>query len=177
MIPELETERLRLRGWSEADFDAFAAIYADETQARWIGGACGREDARRRFAGTLGHWTAHGYGLWALEAKGDGRFVGWAGLWKHKAWPEPEIGWALVREAQGRGLATEAASRAREHAYEVLGWTTAISMICTPNQASIAVAGRLGARREHVTMFREIETGIFRYPDRNGNITLKTYSN
>ena len=80
MIPLLETERLRFRAWNAADFEPFAAIYADEAHARYIGGACERDEAWRRLAGVIGHWTLRGYGLWALEAKRDGSFVGWAGL-------------------------------------------------------------------------------------------------
>jgi RimJ/RimL family protein N-acetyltransferase len=173
MIPLLETERLRFRAWNAADFEPFAAIYADEAHARYIGGACERDEAWRRLAGVIGHWTLRGYGLWALEAKRDGSFVGWAGLWNPEGWPEPEVGWTLVPAAHGLGLATEAALRARAYAYDNLGWTTAVSLISLPNQASVAVAERLGARMERTMMFREIETGIFRHPDKTGNLTFR----
>jgi RimJ/RimL family protein N-acetyltransferase len=68
MIPLLETERLRFRAWNAADFEPFAAIYADEADARYIGGACERDEACRRLAGVIGHWTLRGYGLWAQAA-------------------------------------------------------------------------------------------------------------
>jgi len=173
MIPVLETERLRLREWRAADFEPFAAIYGDEAQARYIGGACGRNDAWRRMAAFAGHWTLRGYGLWALEAREGGAFQGWSGLWNPEGWIEPEIGWALAPGAQGQGLAGEAAARARAYAYDILGWTTAISLIAMPNQRSIALAERLGARLERTLMFRDVETGIFRHPDKNGNLTFK----
>jgi len=173
MIPHLVTERLHLRAWKDTDFEPFAALYADEAGARYIGGACERDEAWRRLAATIGHWTLRGYGLWALEAKRDSAFVGWAGLWNPEGWPEPEIGWTLVAAARGQGLATEAAQRARAFAYDDLGWTTAISLISLPNQASVAVAERLGARMERTMMFRETETGIFRHPDRDGNISFR----
>jgi RimJ/RimL family protein N-acetyltransferase len=173
LIPHLETDRLLLRAWKAADFEPFAAIYADEAEARFIGGGCDRDEAWRRLATTISHWTLRGYGLWALETKRNGAFVGWAGLWNPEGWPEPEVGWTLVPAARGQGLATEAALRARAYAYESLGWTTAISLIALPNQASVAVAERFGARMERAIMFREIETGIFRHPDRNGNISFR----
>ena len=90
-----------------------------------------------------------------------------------EGWPETEIGWTLVPAARGQGLATEAALRARAYAYDNLGWTTAVSLISLSNQASVAVAERLGARAERTMLFRETETGIFRHPDRNGNLTFK----
>lgn len=50
--------------------------------------------------------------------------------------------------ATGNGFATEAALTARAHAYDVLGWDTAISQIDPQNEASKAVARRLGASYE-----------------------------
>jgi RimJ/RimL family protein N-acetyltransferase len=172
MIPTLETERLKLRAWGEADFEAYAEIYADDVHARYIGGACSRNDAWRRMAAFVGHWVLRGYGLWALEGRTDGAFKGWAGLWNPEGWPEPEVGWGLVASARGQGIATEAASRARLYAYETLGWTTAISLIVMANLPSIRVAERLGARLERTLNFRDFETGVFRHPDARKKRTL-----
>lgn len=175
MIPVVETERLRLRGWGAADFEPYAALYGDEATMRHLGGACDRETAWTHFSATVGYWTLRGYGLWAVEIKDAPGLIGWAGLWNPEGWPEPEIGWALAPAARGRGFATEAALRARTWAYENAGWTTAVSLIAMPNQASIAVAERLGARMERTMMFREVETGIFRHPDKSGNLTFKRH--
>ena len=38
VIPVLETERLVLREWREEDFEPFAALYADQEDARFVGG-------------------------------------------------------------------------------------------------------------------------------------------
>ena len=93
----------------------------------------------------LGHWLLRGFGNWALEEKSTGVFVGWCGLWFPEGFPEPEVGWGLMRDKHGRGYATEAAMRARAYAYETLGWKTAISLIGRDNHRSIRVAERLGA--------------------------------
>jgi RimJ/RimL family protein N-acetyltransferase len=173
MIPVLETERLILRGSREADLDAVAAVFADEASARYIGGVCTRDETWGRIACGLGHWHLRGYGMWTLEGKADGAFKGWVGLWNPQGWLEPEIGWTLAPAARGRGFATEAANRARRYAYEILRWATAMSLIAMANQPSITVAERLGARLERTLMFRDVETGIFRHPDLNGNLTFK----
>ena len=96
----------------------------------------------------VGHWHLKGFGLWVVEEKASRRFAGRVGLWSPPSWPEAEIGWALVERCEGKGYATEAAFRAREHAFGALGWTTAVSYIAAENVASKRVAARLGARRE-----------------------------
>jgi RimJ/RimL family protein N-acetyltransferase len=164
MIPELETGRLTMRGWREADFFGFAAIRTDERQARDISGAVSRVEAWRRLAAIIGHWTLRGYGFWALEARATGNFVGYAGLCNPEGWPEQKVGWALVRQALGRGYATEAAERARAYAYAGLGWATAISYIAFQNKPSIRVAERLGARLESTSSYRDAAFGVFRHP-------------
>ena len=87
MIPVLETERLRLRGWTAADFDVLVDFYADENLTRYVGGTSDRWDGWRRFSAMAGHWALRGYGLWAVEAKVDRRLVGWCGLLSPEGWP------------------------------------------------------------------------------------------
>jgi RimJ/RimL family protein N-acetyltransferase len=115
-------------------------------------------------AAVVGHWSLRGYGTWAVEDRATGAYVGWCGLWFPEGWPEPELGYALVRAAQGRGLATEAALAARAFAYETLGWSTLISFIDLRNQSSQRVAERLGARCESTRLLRGMEGGIYRHP-------------
>lgn len=164
MIPVLETERLRLRGWMAADFDVLVGFYADEELTRYVGGASDRWDGWRRFSAMVGHWALRGHGLWAVEAKDDSRLVGWCGLLSPEGWPEPEIGWSLFAGEHGRGYATEAALRARDYAYRDLGWTTLMSLVHPDNRPSIRVAERLGARFEKSFVIRGTEVGIYRHP-------------
>ncbi|MEO0992817.1 MAG: GNAT family N-acetyltransferase [Pseudomonadota bacterium] len=146
-IPVLETERLRLRAPSEDDMAAEVAFYASE-RSRFVGGPIGRDLVWRGLAGQLGHWVLRGYGMWAVEEIETGIYCGSVGPWYPDGWPEPEIGWALVDGAEGRGIAREAAEAARRYAYGTLGWTTAISLIDPANARSIALAERMGARFE-----------------------------
>jgi RimJ/RimL family protein N-acetyltransferase len=166
-IPTLETERLRLRPWRDEDIGPFAEFCASEGTARFVGGVCGPDDAWRRMALFLGHWTLRGYGNWALEEKSSARFIGYCGLWNPHGWLEPEIMWALMAEAQGCGFATEAARRARGYAYRELGWRTAISCIATDNLPSQRVAARLGASLEKSAEVRGYAVGIYRHPAPN----------
>jgi RimJ/RimL family protein N-acetyltransferase len=163
-IPVLETERLRLRGWRGEDHAPFAAFCADEATARFLGGACGPNEAWWRMANQIGHWVLRGYGSWVLEERASGQWVGYSGLWNPHGWPEPEVMWGLAATAQGRGYATEAARCARDHAYRQLGWTTVISCIAPDNAASQRVAQRLGATLERSIELRGRTVGIYRHP-------------
>jgi RimJ/RimL family protein N-acetyltransferase len=164
MGPVLETERLRMRPWREADHPAYAAFLADEESAHFIGGACGPEDAWRRLAIQMGHWQMRGYGPWAIEEKATGAWVGYSGLWNPYGWPEPEVMWGLAPAARGRGYAAEAARAARTYAYEKLGWSTAMSLIAGANRPSQKVAERLGAQREKTFELRGTVVDVWRHP-------------
>lgn len=163
-IPRIETDSLLMREYRQADFDDFAAFYADE-RSHFIGGPLTRELAWRGLATHLGHWALRGYGFWAVEEKATGRFCGHVGLWFPEGWFEPEVGWVMMGHAEGRGIAREAALVARRYAYETLGWATAVSMIDPGNARSIRLAERLGCGYEG--MFTHTRLGpmqIWRHP-------------
>jgi RimJ/RimL family protein N-acetyltransferase len=164
MVPTLETERLTLRAWRQADLEPFAAYYGDPATAVFVGGTCSRNTAWHRMAAFAGHWSLRGYGFWALEEKSTGQFVGYSGLSFPEGWPEPEVGWGLLKTAQGKGFATEASLRAREYGYSTIGFKTLISFIDLRNVASRAVAERMGAKYERTAMLFGSEAGIFRHP-------------
>ncbi|MCR9126339.1 MAG: GNAT family N-acetyltransferase [Rhodobacteraceae bacterium] len=163
-VPALETPRLLLRAPGPGDFAPLAAFYASP-RSRFVGGPASADQTWRMLAGEIGHWSLRGFGRWAVQERATGATAGIVGLWYPHDWPEPEIGWDLFDGFQGRGFATEAARAARDHAYDTLGWTTAISLVADGNDASAAVAGRLGARPDG--RFRHERFGemtIYRHP-------------
>jgi RimJ/RimL family protein N-acetyltransferase len=161
----LETDRLRLRPFRQADLDDYAAMCADPEVMRYLspGGApMSREDAWRQMALFAGHWHLRGFGLWAAEERGTGRFVGRVGLHYPEGWPDREVGWTLSRQFWGQGLATEAARASADHAFRELGWSHLISLILPGNARSIRVAERLGARPAEAVVLRGVEHLVYR---------------
>lgn len=167
-IPELTTERLRLRGFRESDFEAYAAIMADPEVARFLGAgsALSRDDAWRQMAMILGHWVLRGFGLWAVEEKTTGRLLGRIGCHYPEGFPAFEIGYTLGRDAWGRGYAREGAAAALAYARDVLHRQEIVSVIRPDNVRSIRVAESLGAvAAERVEFFGGLSV-LYRYPPR-----------
>jgi RimJ/RimL family protein N-acetyltransferase len=146
--PSLETDRLILRGPEKADAEAMIAFLMDEGRSHGFGGYAHRSDAWRWFTLNVGHWHWHGYGYFTIQDKATGEPAGITGIWNPDGWPEPEVGWVVFDGFEGKGIAFEAATRAREWAYNDLGFTTLTSNIVPGNTRSIRLAERMGATYE-----------------------------
>jgi RimJ/RimL family protein N-acetyltransferase len=161
-VPVLQTDRLTLRGYVEADVDAlFAMADGDDVIAPFMtyNTAPLREACWRSVALWIGHWALRGYGMWAVEERESGAFIGRIGLWEPEGWPGTEVGWMLGRAWWGRGYATEAGRAAMDWGFEHLPVDELASLILPDNAASIAVAKKLGESFEGMVPFRGGETG------------------
>jgi RimJ/RimL family protein N-acetyltransferase len=165
-IPSLTTERLLLRSFRADDFEFYAELNANQEVMRYIDAVQDRVAAFRSFCAAIGHWTARGYGPWAIEERESGRLVGRAGLLRWEDWPGLEVGYTLHPSAWGRGYATEAARRALRYAHEVLCARGVISLIQPQNAASIRVADRLGARFARESTVHGHLVHVYAHPDR-----------
>lgn len=163
--PVLDTPRLILRGPQMRDAEPMIAFLLDQERAKGFGAAPNRGEAWRWFALNIGHWHIHGYGYFTIEDKATGAPAGITGVWNPEGWPEPELGWVVFDGFEGRGIAFEAAERARRWAYDGLGLTTLTSNIVPGNTRSIALAERLGAWFERE--YENIQMGhdlLYRHP-------------
>jgi len=141
-------------------------MMADPEVTRFLGDGrpLDRADAWRQLALLIGHWELRGFGLWAVEERASGRFIGRIGCHEPEGWPGFELGYVLAREAWGRGLAREGSAAALEFARRELGRDAIISLIRPVNRASIAVAEHFGARRTGSVEFYGATTEVYRYP-------------
>jgi RimJ/RimL family protein N-acetyltransferase len=154
-VPELHTERLTLRHWTEADREPFAALNADPVVMEHFPATLDRRQSDAFVDRIEAQFEERGFGPWAVDVDGMG-FVGFTGLLVprfHATWmddreqPVVEVGWRLRRDAWGHGYATEAARAAVDFAFDELGRQDVVSMTVVGNVRSQAVMRRLGMRR------------------------------
>ena len=148
-MAELLTERLRLRPFRPGDFEAHAAICADAEVMRFIrAGALTRSDSWWQLARYMGHWQLRGFGLWAVVERSTERLVGHLGFLDPEGGHGFEMGWALAREAWGKGYALEGTRAALGYAFTTLKRDHVACLIRPDNARSIRLAEKLGARLE-----------------------------
>jgi RimJ/RimL family protein N-acetyltransferase len=146
--PVLETERLFLRRPTLDDLDRWSEMMADPDCVRFIGGVLPRQLVWRSIMQNVGAWELVGVSMFSVVEKARGVWIGRVGPWEPPGWPGAEIGWALHRDAWGRGYAFEAAVAAMNYAFDTLEWPKVVHCIAPENVRSRALAARLGARIE-----------------------------
>jgi RimJ/RimL family protein N-acetyltransferase len=91
----LETERLKLREFSHADLDDFAALVVDEEQMRFYPRPKTKDEASTWINRNAAFYAECGYGFWLLESLATSEFLGYCGIRPRGA--EIEIGWHTNR--------------------------------------------------------------------------------
>lgn len=143
----LETERLILRKFEEADADAVFAMRSDPELMRYIREPSNdREESVKWIGLTSSLLDTEEIGIFAVVEKATGEFAGWCGTWKIPETGEIEVGYAIAKNSWGKGFATEAATATVEYAFSKLGLDRIVAVARPDNEASINVMKRLGMK-------------------------------
>ncbi len=143
-LPVLETSRLILRGPQAADWPAFRD-YRSSPRTAFAGGPKKPHEVAEQFASFFGHWVLRGFGRFIAEDRATGQAIGHVGPMQWQDDGEVELTWSLwTADAEGKGLATEAALAMHGWAFGTLGLTQACAEVHDDNAASHAIARRLG---------------------------------
>jgi ribosomal-protein-alanine N-acetyltransferase len=151
-LVEPRTPRLVLRQCRERDRAPFAALNADPSVMQNFPVVLDRGQSDALVDRCVERLRRDGYGLWAVEIRTSGEFIGFVGLavpsWEAAFTPCTEIGWRLARSAWGHGFATEAARAALTTAFGPAGLHEVVSFTTTGNLRSQKVMQRLGMTRD-----------------------------
>ncbi|MEP6503180.1 MAG: GNAT family N-acetyltransferase [Betaproteobacteria bacterium] len=165
----LETPRLRLRWFTDADADFLRQLLNDPG---WLANIGERNVRTRKQART---WiaTRHtatygrlGFGFWGVERKSDGALMGMCGLIKRDILLEADVGYALLPAFRGQGYAREAAAACVRYGLDVLGLAEVWGITGPDNAASAAVLRQIGLEDAGITRLvgEERETWLFKSP-------------
>ena len=147
--PRLATDRLVLRQWSESDVEPYGRMLADPGTARFIvpGGEPVKPARAWEHAALMaGHWALHGLGMFVVEDRTTGQFLGRVGVWSPPGWFGLEVGWGIVPQARGQGIAFEASVAAMTWTFDRTGADEIVHCIDEENIRSQGLARRLGSR-------------------------------
>jgi RimJ/RimL family protein N-acetyltransferase len=148
----IETERLRLRPWREADKPAFHDLVNTPAMMTHFGGVQPRDQIDALIDAQIALQEQDGHCMWAVELH-DGTLTGICGVrvqCTYSGLPvngELETGWRIGERWWGAGIAREAAAAsiawgfANTHFPRVLAWTG------QANTRSWGLMERLGMRR------------------------------
>ncbi|MFC0597700.1 GNAT family N-acetyltransferase [Streptomyces palmae] len=146
----LETDRLRLRRFTEADEDHLVELDGDPEVMRFITGGrpTPRETVRTRVLPRLAHvFPGTGEpGFWAAEERARGGFLGW---FEFRPLEEDdgtvvELGYRLHKAAWGQGYATEGARALIHKGFTELGVERVVANTMAVNSGSRRVMEKSG---------------------------------
>ena len=145
----IETQRLMLREYVADDFDALFEILSDAETMRHYPQPYTEQGTRRWIEWSLQNYRNYGFGLWAIELKKTGEFIGDCGLTMQNIDGEslPEIGYHIHKKHWRKGFASEAARSVRDWAFEHTPYDCLYSYMTHTNVGSYATAAAIGMKK------------------------------
>lgn len=152
-----ETARLRLRMWRHEDLALFADMNRDERVMRYFPSLLSFAETEDFYGRIVSEFDRNGWGLYAVELKATGDFIGYVGLheigFEADFTPGVEIGWRLAADYHNQGYASEAAVKVLEIA-KSRGLRRLYSFTAEINRPSERVMQKIGMER----------VGVFSHP-------------
>jgi RimJ/RimL family protein N-acetyltransferase len=147
----IETERLLLRPWREADREPFFRICSDPQVMRYFPAVLTRQESDLLADRIEEQWKQNGFTFYAAEWRETAQFIGFIGIartpFTAHFTPCVEIGWRLAAACWNRGVATEGARAALRHAFDDLGMREIVAFTVPANLPSRRVMEKIGMTR------------------------------
>ncbi len=147
----IETPRLAIRDWRDADRRPFAAMNADPDVMRFFPSVLNAAESDAMLQRIQTSFAKHGFGLWAVSLRTTDEFAGFIGLsvpaFQGRFTPCVEIGWRLAARFWNQGFATEGATHVLQIGHEQLGLAEIVSFTSIHNLPSRRVMEKIGMLR------------------------------
>ena len=164
----IETDRLILRSWKLADLPLFIEMNKDAHVMRYFPSILTAEHTESFYNRIQSEFERNGWGLYAVELKSNGTFIGYVGLheigFDADFTPGVEIGWRLDADYHNQGLATEAAKEVLKLAKKK-GLQRLYSFTAKQNSPSERVMQKIGMKK----------VGEFEHPNLSSDSPLRTH--
>lgn len=149
-IDRFDTQRLFAKRLRATDYADLCRMNQNPTVMGAIGGVRSDDTTREYLRKNLEHWDRYGFGVWILRSRVDGILAGRSALRRADVdgRDEVEIGYALMPEYWGLGLATEISRAMLQIAFGRLGLIEVVALVSPGNAASRRVVEKLGGSRE-----------------------------
>lgn len=162
----LTTARLLLRAYEPGDLDSLLALHGDPERLRWVPfEPRSREEAKQVLERKIEQIVIDAPGehsgiALVIAERASGEFVGELTLsYSSRKHSTAELGFMLLRGAEGRGFATEGAREMLRIGFEELGFHRIVARVYSTNSGSAAVLERLGMRHEAHLVDNEVLRG------------------
>ncbi|MFQ4143086.1 GNAT family N-acetyltransferase [Chlorogloeopsis sp. ULAP02] len=164
-IEIIETSRLRGERVCESHWNLWFEMGRDSRVMATLGGIWNPGKAVEKLYWNCEQWVQYGHGLWMLFDKATGSFTGRAGIRKVvvNANEEVELGYALMPEYWGKGLAVEIGQKALSVAFEQFHYSNVVCFTLTDNKQSERVMQKLGFTYESNIIHHNEPHVLYRY--------------
>lgn len=147
----IETERLLLRDWRDADRPPFREMSRDPRVMATLGPVMTAEQSDALIDRVIARRQIDGHTFWAMIRRSDDAFLGWCGLVRAGAElpiaGELEVGWRLSADHWGHGYAREGALASLGWAWAHTGADRVVAITAEVNERSRHVMERIGMSR------------------------------
>lgn len=145
----IQTQRLILREYTMDDFAALYEILSDPETMQYYPRPYDADGVRRWLNWSLQNYRQYGFGLWAMELKETGKFIGDCGITMQMIDGEqlPEIGYHIHKAYWRQGYGREAARAVRDWGFENTDFDCLYSYMNQENTPSWRTAMSMGMKR------------------------------
>lgn len=159
----IETGRLILRSWKAADLEPFTELNSNENVMKYFPAPLSVGESHVLAERIMSELNETGFGLYAVEIKKTGEFIGYVGFHRFTFdvpfSPNWEIGWRISDKFWHKGYATEAALACLNYARDKRMCERLYSFTAVPNIPSENVMKRIGMTFEGLFMHPVLADG------------------